>query len=388
MFGKNKDRKDVNYNSLNNVINVSEKLLKIAYLFVVVVGIYALTKLFKEWKIFDFIFEMLKVISPVFIGLLVAWLLDPIVKWLRKKGVRRSLGTILSYIVIIGGIILLIGTIIPVLTDQISDFAKLIPTVVDTVKDWINSFFNSLDRIDGFDALTVKDNLFKRIEDFSLNLTETLPTSAINILKSTFSGIGNVVIGLIIGFYFLLGFENVDDTLITLLPKKHQNETKKVVGDVNVSLRNFVSGALLDCTFVFIITSIGLAFIGLKAPLLFGLFCGITNIIPYAGPYIGGAPAVIVAFSQSPLVGVLTLILIVVIQFLEGNLLQPIIMSKTTKLHPVTIMIGLLIFGHFWGILGMVVSTPIISAFKAIFAHFNEKYDIITFNDESVDEEK
>ena len=371
-----------------NNINVSEKLLKIAYLFVVVVGIYALTKLFKEWKIFDFIFEMLKVISPVFIGLLVAWLLDPIVKWLRKKGVRRSLGTILSYIVIIGGIILLIGTIIPVLTDQISDFAKLIPTVVDTVKDWINSFFNSLDRIDGFDALTVKDNLFKRIEDFSLNLTETLPTSAINILKSTFSGIGNVVIGLIIGFYFLLGFENVDDTLITLLPKKHQNETKKVVGDVNVSLRNFVSGALLDCTFVFIITSIGLAFIGLKAPLLFGLFCGITNIIPYAGPYIGGAPAVIVAFSQSPLIGVLTLILIVVIQFLEGNLLQPIIMSKTTKLHPVTIMIGLLIFGHFWGILGMVVSTPIISAFKAIFAHFNEKYDIITFNDESVDEEK
>ena len=109
MFGKNKDRKDVNYNSLNNVINVSEKLLKIAYLFVVVVGIYALTKLFKEWKIFDFIFEMLKVISPVFIGLLVAWLLDPIVKWLRKKGVRRSLGTILSYIVIIGGIILIVG---------------------------------------------------------------------------------------------------------------------------------------------------------------------------------------------------------------------------------------------------------------------------------------
>lgn len=388
MFNRNKDKKEINYGSLNNVIEIGEKLLKIAYVFVIVVGIYAVTKLFKEWKIFEFIFRLLKVVSPVFIGILVAWLLDPVIKWLRKKGMRRSLGTTLSYVIIIGGIALIITAMVPVLTDQLSDFAKMIPTVIDTIKEWIDNLFNSLNKIDGFDALAVKDTIFDRIEEFGTNLTEVLPASMFNALKAIFSGIGNIVIGLIIGFYFLLGFENVDDTLITLLPKKYQREAKKLTGDVNHSLRNFVSGALLDCTFVFVITSLGLALIGLKAPLLFGLFCGITNIIPYAGPYIGGAPAVIVAFSQSPVTGILTLILIVIIQFLEGNLLQPLIMSKTTKLHPVTIMIGLLVFGHFWGILGMVVSTPIISSLKAIFNHFNEKYDIITLNDEIVDEEK
>ena len=118
------------------------------------------------------------------------------------------------------------------------------------------------------------------------------------------------------------------------------------------------------------------------------MFCGITNIIPYIGPYIGGIPAVIVGLSQSPLIGILTLIINVVIQFLEGNFLKPIIMSKSTKLHPVTIMVGLLVFGHFWGIIGMVISTPIISASKTIFKHFNEKYDIISFVDESVEKEK
>ena len=95
-------------------------------------------------------------------------------------------------------------------------------------------------------------------------------------------------------------------------------------------------------------------------------------MIPYAGPYIGGAPAVIVGFTQGPVTGILTLLTIVVVQFLEGNLLQPVIMSKTTKLHPVTIMLGLLIFGHFFGIIGMVLSTPIIAACKTVALYFNE----------------
>ncbi len=106
-------------------------------------------------------------------------------------------------------------------------------------------------------------------------------------------------------------------------------------------------------------------------------------MIPYAGPYIGGIPAVIVGFSQSPTVGILTLITIVIIQFLEGNFIQPLVMSKTTKLHPVTIMIGLLVFGHFWGIIGMFVSTPIIAVLKAIFTYFDDKYDIIKIKNEN-----
>ena len=127
---------------------------------------------------------------------------------------------------------------------------------------------------------------------------------------------------------------------------------------------------------VFVVSTIGFFISGLKAPLLFGLFCGITDIIPYLGPYIGGIPAVVVGFSQSPITGIITLIAIVIVQFIEGNLLQPLIMSKQLKLHPVTIMLGLLIFGYFFGIVGMVVATPAIAAIKVIFTFFDEKYHI------------
>lgn len=385
---KNKNNKEINIGSLNNVIEISEKILKIAFIFILVVGTYALTILFKEWNVFGFIFSVIKVLSPLFIGILVAWLLDPVVKWLKRKGVRRSLGSTVSYIVLLGSIILIFYAMIPVLRDQLTDFAQMVPGVIDSIKEWINGLFSNLNKIEGFDALAVKDSVFQKIELFGTKLTETLPTKIFNIVKTLFSGLGNFVIGLIIGFYFLLGFENIDDTLITVLPKKYQKESKKLLDEVNQAFRDFVSGSLVDCIFVFVITSIGLWAIGLKAPLLFGLFCGITNIIPYVGPYIGGIPAVIVGLSQSPLIGILTLIINVVIQFLEGNFLKPIIMSKSTKLHPVTIMVGLLVFGHFWGIIGMVISTPIISAVKTIFNHFNEKYDIITFVDESVEKEK
>ena len=88
----------------------------------------------------------------------------------------------------------------------------------------------------------------------------------------------------------------------------------------------------------------------------------------------------IVGFAQSPTTGILVLVVIAVIQFLEGNFIQALIMSKTTKLHPVTIMLGLLIFGHFWGILGMLISTPIISVVKSIVLFLDEKYDILDFN--------
>ena len=111
--------------------------------------------------------------------------------------------------------------------------------------------------------------------------------------------------------------------------------------------------------------------------MIFGLFCAVTNVIPYIGPYIGGAPAVIVGLSISPMTGICTLIAVVIAQLLESNFLQPLVMGKTMKLHPVTIMIGLLLFGSFFGILGMILATPIIAIIKTILLFINEKFSLM-----------
>jgi len=167
---------------------------------------------------------------------------------------------------------------------------------------------------------------------------------------------------------------------LSFLPRNIQKDTKALGDEIDGSLRKFVQGTMILATLVFGVCSIGFWICGLKSPLLFGLFCGITNVIPFVGPYIGGIPAVVVGLSQGPLVGIGVFIVIVIIQFIEGNLLQPIVMSKTMKLHPVTIMLGLLICGHFWGIIGMIIATPIVAIMKIVWNYFDKKYKILSKN--------
>lgn len=379
LFKKNDQELDIK--KVNDVVGLSKKILNIAYILFIALAIYIFIKLSQELNIMSFVLTILKIVSPLFIGVVIAWLFNPFVTYLQKKGMRRGMGAAVSYILLIGALTIIAWSIVPTLSEQANDFASMIPKVFDTIKDWIDTLFDGLNNINGFDAIAIKEKLFKSIENFGSSLTSGLPTMVVNLVSSLFSGIGTFLVGLIIGFYLLVSMDDAFDNLIGLLPKKMQGPSKELLGKIDGSLRGFVQGAVLDSTFVFIITAIGFSLVGLKAPLFFGLFCGITNVIPYAGPYIGGAPAVIVGFSQGIPTGILTLVVVVIIQFLEGNFLQPLIMSRTTKLHPVTIMLGLLVFGYFWGIIGMVVSTPIIAATKAIIMYLDEKYDILSYND-------
>ena len=374
---ENKEKLDIK--GLNIIIKLCKNMLKIAYVLAIILGIYAFIILGKELGIFKTLVTILKVLSPLFIGIVIAWLFSPLVNFLTKKKVKRGLAVAIVYIVLISAVVLILGAIIPTLYKQIQDFAAVIPNIFDKIHKWLNAIFKSLGSINGLNIKEIQSNLYAQIEGIGTNLTSDLPKVIISGVSAVFSGLGNILIGLIIGFFLLLSFDNMEN-LIGFLPKKIKKVTSEVLHEVDGALRTFVTGSLLDCLFIFIVTSIGLYFTGLKAPLLFGLFCGITNVIPYAGPYIGGFPAVVVGFSQGITTGIATLAVIVVIQFLEGNFLQPVILSKTTKLHPVTIILGLLVFGYLWNILGMLISTPLIAAVKAVVLYFDKKYDILKFN--------
>lgn len=377
MFRKHFNSKKIDIENVNGVLSLTNKILKIAYILIVIIAIYAITLIGKEWNVLQFFLTVIRILAPLFVGIVIAWLFNPFVTWLQKRGVRRGIGTVVTYFLIFSILYIMMQAIIPMLIYQINDFVKTLPDIFNTVKIWIEDLFARAGNLINMDTKGVQQDIFREIEDFGTGLAKGLPQMTISFLTSVFSGAGVIVIGLIIGFYFLLTFDNASDSIFELVPKKYRKETKDLFHAVDTSLQRYVRGALIDCTAVFVVTSIGLWIVGLQSPLLFGLFCGITNIIPYAGPYIGGFPAVIVGFAEDPMIGLFTLLVIVVIQFVEGNFFQPLIMSKTTKLHPVTIMVGLLVFGHFWGILGMVVSTPIITSLKSIFMYFDEKYDIL-----------
>ena len=132
--------KNVDMQSLNEVIVLSKKILRIAFFLIIVVGIYAMTMLLKEWKILDIITSILKILTPLFIGLVIAWLFNPLVTFLKSKGIKRGFGALIVYLVFILVLILVLGAVIPGLSSQINDFAKTIPNVLNSVIDFINNF--------------------------------------------------------------------------------------------------------------------------------------------------------------------------------------------------------------------------------------------------------
>lgn len=383
MFRKKDEKVDIS--SLNEILSFGRKLIKILYIAmmvgVILLGIYLL----KESKILVFLKDLLIVISPVFIGLLIAWLCDPIVKFLQSKKIPRFAGCIIVYLFLIGIIFMFLYLFLPTFVRQIGDFAGTIPDILADLKVFGNRFFDTF-ATDGIDAKAIQTQVYTTIENFALGLTTNLPNTIINITKSIISSSVNFVLGLMIGFYMLFDFDKINSTVLSHMPLKWKDNYAELTTRINTSLRNYVQGVFLVMFLVFITQSIGLTLAGLEAPLLFAVFCAVTDIIPYFGPYIGAIPAVLVGFTISPSVGIFCIISIVIVQLLENNFYQPLIMGHTMQLHPVIIIISLLIFQHFFGIIGMVVATPVVACLKVIFMFIDEKIHFMDlFNKKEVE---
>lgn len=386
MFGKKKDDKKIDYPRLNEVIKLSRDILKIILILGIVTLIVLASYILREWKIFSIIKTILGILSPFFIGLIIAWLFDPIVTFMQKKGINRVLSTCVVFVVFIALIVLGGSLIIPSLGDQINEIINTAPNVIEDLTNFFDNFVDRLSNIYDYDLTGIKADITEAFNQVFLSITVDLPTTIVNVVKSVVNGGINVIFGLFIAFYMLLDFNNVRKHLLIFVPKKVHAEVITLTDRLNKMLKNYVQGTLLIMFLLFICQSVGFTIAGLRAPLVFGLFCALTNVIPYFGPYIGGIPAVIVGFTMDPLTGIFCLISVVICQFLESYFLNPVVMSKTMKLHPVTIMIGLLIFGHFFGILGMIFSTPIISCAKVILIHFNEKYQLLNMINDNNEE--
>lgn len=376
MFKRKKDS-ELDYTSLNEILKIGSKLAEIFYVIAIIAIVFLGTRLIKEWKILKFIGEFLAVISPIFIGFVIAWIFDPLVNWFHDKKIPRLLGCIIVYLMILGGLFLLLYLIVPTFVEQIKDFISTVPDLIKSLKNIIDSFFKSTMTNSGIDITFIKKEIYTAIENFSLNITTNVPNTLLNLGQNLIGGIISFVLGLVIGFYMLYDFDKINHNIISILPKRWKAPYKELGERLNTSLRKYIQGLLLVMFLVFITQSIGLTIAGLNAPLIFALFCALTDIIPYFGPYIGAIPAVIVGFTISPATGIFSIISILVVQTLENNFYQPLIMGRTMKLHPITIMLGLLIFQHFFGIIGMIVATPVIAGTKIIFGYIDEKANII-----------
>ena len=370
---KQKDK--LNMEEINDVISLSKKILHLLYTVMIIAIILIVTIIAREWGIWNFILNILSVLAPFFLGFILAWILNPLVTRLERKKIPRTLGAFIVYAAFLLILLLFIRFLIPTIYQQLQVLIANLPGILTELEGFLNNIFDKLGNIQGFDFQAVQESIFTTISDYFSSFMTSVPTMIMNFASGFFSSMITICFGLVIGIYMLIDFDSINGHLLHLLPEKNRFEASLLIANISTEVRKSVNGTLMVATMVFICDSIGFWIVGLQAPILFGLLCGITDLIPYVGPYIGGAVAVIIGFSQSPLVGFLTLIVAIIVQLLENNVLQPLIMSKTMKLHPVTIIVGLLIFEHFFGIIGMILCTPCIALAKVVWKFFKEKYN-------------
>ena len=362
----NKNNKEIDKDGLNEVIHLSKNLLKIFYIVTLIAIFLGIIIAVKELKLLNFFGGILKVLSPVFIGFVIAWLFYPLHKKMIDKGINKVVSSLIIALCLIAIIFIFIYVFIPVLYNQVNDFVSSVPDIYNGMTNFVTNSINKIN-ISGIDITSIKNNMVTMIEDTVVGFTQSIPGGIIVLLKNLFSAVGTILMSFIVAIYMLIDFDNITVIFHKLLPNK---EYIKLCDNIGKETRKVVNGTLLVALLVFIFDTIGFALAGLNSAFLFGLLCGITDLIPYVGPYIGGAAAVIVAFTQSPVVGICVLVVAVIVQLLENYILQPVVMSKAMSLSPLTIIAGLLLFGYIGGIGAMIIATPCIAILKEIFNFF------------------
>ena len=366
----------IDYKNLNALIQTARVILKILLILalggIVIFGFIVLEKS----QILNILGTILSICMPLFLGFAIAWLFEPLIEKFEKKNFSRKISVLFTYLLFLLVLVLLIVLVVPEFISQLKELIGQIPSFLVDIKNFITNFFSKFSDSE-IDITSIQNGIIGQIDSLANNITTNSLSGIIDTITKIFSSGALVMLGIIIGIYFSLDFDKIRNIIKSWIPKKNKKDTLRVINELNVMTRGYVSGTLFTSLIVAFCTFIGLIISGISSPLLFAIFCGVTNIIPYFGPYIGGIPTVIVAFSISPMCGIIAAITIVIVQLIEGNIINPIIIGKATDIHPITIVISLLIFEHYFGIVGMILATPIVGAIKILFNFFNEKYGFI-----------
>lgn len=318
----------------------------------------------------SFLFEPIIVFAstlftPILIAGILYFIFNPIVRLLEKK-LPRTLSILLIYLVFVAFIGFVLSAVGPVFTKQVTDLFNNIPSYVKQIQIFIKQMSNS----QWFTWIMNQDFVsVAKIESSIGEYLTSLPENITGSLTSVFGVVTNIALTAVtvpfILFYMLKDGHRFPNLAVKILPDKYKNEGLKIFKDLYETLAAYIQGQLIVCLFVGTACFIGFWIAGVKYALILGLIIAVTNIIPYVGPFLGAAPAVIIAFLDSPTKALIALIIVVAVQQTDGNLLSPLIIGRRLNTHPLTIILLLIGAGSFGGILGMILAVPAYALLKA-----------------------
>lgn len=328
----------------------------------------------------NFLFEPLilivsNILMPSVIALLLYYLFNPLIDFMEKRKIKRVWGVAILYLVVIGLLVLLIGILIPLLQDQlmsfIDNFPDFLDNVISTVTGWIN-YLPFSEEIGGF--LEQGEDLLTEIPD---NMGQYL-TDGFSGVSSVISGVTNVVMTIatfpIILFFLLKDDQRFFNAVLTIVPPKWREGLIRVSSEINSQVGAYVKGQLFIATSIGVMMFIGFTIIGLEYSGILAISAAFLSIIPYIGPTLAFLPALIVAFIDSFWMVIQLVIVWLIVQFIDGNFVEPNVMGKQLSIHPLTIIVVLLVMGDLMGLFGLIFGVPIYAILKVIIVHFFQQF--------------
>ncbi len=360
-----------------------KRILFFGILALIFVGIFCLVNL---PSVSAFLSDLGDLLSPVIIGCVIAYLCNPILEFyeyrvlrrMSKTGIRRGLSLLLAILTMIGLIALLLLMVIPELVDSLMNLATNYEVYLDGLLGFVQNIINSLAAKFEFgtdviqDVQQLKDMLFEFLgegEDL-MNKIETFITEknvvgeGIDLIISIFSTFFDIILGIIIALYILASKEKriaqIRKFRKAVLNDKQNSKVTEITNLVSHTFSGYVFGVLIDALVVGVLTFVLLTIFNVSPyNLLIATLCAVTNIIPVFGPFIGAIPSAFIVLISNPSKFFLFLILILLIQQIDGNLLCPKIQGDNTGISSLAVLVTITIAGAEWGFVGLLVGVPI-----------------------------
>jgi len=323
-------------------VNVSISTLTILKIVLVVIALF-------------FVYLVKDILVVLFVSLVLASALDPLVSLLQRRKIPRGVGIILIYFILFITIGLVLYLIIPPIIRQVNDLSESLPYYLEKI-----TF--------GFSALkeyTSQHGLFDNIKNSLGSFNSGLEKAAGGVF-STVSGIFGSIFSfflvLVITFYMVVEENAMKKIIWSVVPEEYQPYTLRLVGRMQKKIGFWIQGQLILSVIIFALTFAGLSILGVNYALVLALIAGLTEFIPYLGPTIASIPAIFLAFTQSPMLALFVLVLYYIIQLVENNVIVPKLMQKMVGLNPVVSIVVLLVGFKIAGVVGAIMSIPVATA--------------------------
>lgn len=337
----------------------------------------ALTKFSKLSELTNAFFTILK---PFILGFALAYLFNFILEFYEKGVIdkyakkditikrKRALSLILTYLTVVLVIALFMRFILPQVANSLARLLTDFPRIMDELYDYSSNLINSLNMSEEskviFDSKV--NELVKKSMEFATNLMPYLANVFLNVVKSVW----NAVLGLIISIYILAdkeGFFAMCKKFISaIFPVEVTERLLYVTRLSNRIFGRFIAGKILDSTIIAFITFVVLSITSMPYKILLTFIIGVTNVIPFFGPFIGAIPSVIIVLLIDPIKALWLILIIFIIQQVDGNIIGPKILGDSIGISSFWILFSLLIAGKFFGIIGMVIGVPLFAIIYTI----------------------